>query len=188
MGLRASGTQRVSFEELALPDEALLGDGGPDIYRECVQLGRLGWCALESKGRPSRHRHRAALRRARGGGRLRRGRAAREMGPRHQDPRHLRGHPADPAAHHRAVAARPQLDGAQVGRRDRDRCGVLSRTRASSRNRSATDRRRRPGTYLDPRSGRALSGSSRTSRRSHRSSGLHAIRRTGFAASPVIAR
>ena len=37
--------------------------------------------------------------------RLRRGRAAREVGPRRQDPRHLRGHPADPAADRRAPAA-----------------------------------------------------------------------------------
>ncbi len=46
MGVRASGTQRVSFEDVVLPGEALLGDADPDVYRDCVQLGRLGWCAL----------------------------------------------------------------------------------------------------------------------------------------------
>ena len=46
--------------------------------------------------------------------RLRRGRAAREVGPRRQDPRHLRGHPADPASDHRPPAARQDLGRAQV--------------------------------------------------------------------------
>ena len=38
--------------------------------------------------------------------RLQRGRAAGEVGPRLQDPRHLRGHPADPAADRRPPGAR----------------------------------------------------------------------------------
>ena len=50
-------------------------------------------------------RHRAALRRPLRQRRLRRGRAAREVGARRQDPRHLRGHPADPAPDHRQAAA-----------------------------------------------------------------------------------
>ena len=44
-----------------------------------------------------------------GSRRLRRERAAREVGPRREDPRHLRGHPADPAADHRPPAARQEL-------------------------------------------------------------------------------
>jgi len=46
MGIRAAGTGTLSFENVTLPAGALLGDGDPDVYRECVQLGRLAWCAL----------------------------------------------------------------------------------------------------------------------------------------------
>jgi alkylation response protein AidB-like acyl-CoA dehydrogenase len=31
---------------VALPPGALLGDASPDVYAECVHLGRLAWCAL----------------------------------------------------------------------------------------------------------------------------------------------
>ena len=46
--------------------------------------------------------------------RLRRRRAAREMVARREDPRHLRGHAADPASYHRSPAARQELGRAQV--------------------------------------------------------------------------
>ena len=46
MGIRAAGTGTLSFENVTLPTGALLGAGDPDVYRECVQLGRLAWCAL----------------------------------------------------------------------------------------------------------------------------------------------
>src|SRR5205085_9749589 len=46
MGIRAAATGRLILEDVKLPAGALLGDGDPDVYRECVQLGRLGWCAL----------------------------------------------------------------------------------------------------------------------------------------------
>jgi alkylation response protein AidB-like acyl-CoA dehydrogenase len=46
MGVRAAGTGRLTFENVELPAGALLGDGDPDVYRECVQLGRLAWCAV----------------------------------------------------------------------------------------------------------------------------------------------
>ncbi len=46
MGVRAAGTGRLIFEGVKLPAEALLGDGDPAVYSECVQLGRLGWCAV----------------------------------------------------------------------------------------------------------------------------------------------
>jgi alkylation response protein AidB-like acyl-CoA dehydrogenase len=44
MGIRAGATGRVILENVKLPDNALLGDS--DSFTECVQLGRLGWCAL----------------------------------------------------------------------------------------------------------------------------------------------
>jgi hypothetical protein len=46
MGIRAGATGKLILENLTLPAGALLGDGDPEIYRECVQLGRLAWCAL----------------------------------------------------------------------------------------------------------------------------------------------
>jgi hypothetical protein len=46
MGIRAAGTGRLIFENVELPEDALLGGGDPDVYAECVQLGRLGWCAV----------------------------------------------------------------------------------------------------------------------------------------------
>jgi alkylation response protein AidB-like acyl-CoA dehydrogenase len=46
MGIRAAATGRLAFEGVKLPAGALLGDGDSGIFRECIQLGRLGWCAL----------------------------------------------------------------------------------------------------------------------------------------------
>ena len=46
MGIRAAATGRVTFEQTKLPAEALLGEGRPEVFSECVALGRLGWCAL----------------------------------------------------------------------------------------------------------------------------------------------
>jgi hypothetical protein len=46
MGIRAAGTGTLTFENVQLPGGALLGEADPDVYRECVQLGRLAWCAL----------------------------------------------------------------------------------------------------------------------------------------------
>jgi alkylation response protein AidB-like acyl-CoA dehydrogenase len=46
MGIRAAGTGRLTFEDVKLPARALLGGGERETYAECVQLGRLGWCAL----------------------------------------------------------------------------------------------------------------------------------------------
>ncbi len=46
MGIRAAGTGTLTLQDVQLPARSLLGDGDPDIYRECVQLGRLAWCAL----------------------------------------------------------------------------------------------------------------------------------------------
>jgi alkylation response protein AidB-like acyl-CoA dehydrogenase len=44
MGVRAAATGRLTLEGVALPATALLGDA--ESYAECVQLARLGWCAL----------------------------------------------------------------------------------------------------------------------------------------------
>jgi alkylation response protein AidB-like acyl-CoA dehydrogenase len=46
MGIRAAGTGKLSFESVNLPANALIGGGDRKIYGECVQLGRLGWCAV----------------------------------------------------------------------------------------------------------------------------------------------
>jgi alkylation response protein AidB-like acyl-CoA dehydrogenase len=50
MGIRAAATGRLSFEGVKLPASALLGDASPDVYRECIRLGRLGWCAVAVGG------------------------------------------------------------------------------------------------------------------------------------------
>jgi alkylation response protein AidB-like acyl-CoA dehydrogenase len=46
MGIRAAATGRLILEGVKLPAGALLGGGSRDVMAECVQLGRLGWCAL----------------------------------------------------------------------------------------------------------------------------------------------
>ena len=46
MGLRAAATGRLVLEQVKLPAGALLGEPGQDTVSECIQLGRLGWCAL----------------------------------------------------------------------------------------------------------------------------------------------
>ena len=46
MGIRAAATGRLILEGVKLPAGALLGDVSRELMAECVQLGRLGWCAL----------------------------------------------------------------------------------------------------------------------------------------------
>ena len=46
MGVRAAATGRVSFKQVKLSAGAVLGEADPDVFAECVALGRLGWCAL----------------------------------------------------------------------------------------------------------------------------------------------
>ena len=46
MGVRAAATGRLTFENVGLPAAALLAEGEPAAYADCVQLGRLGWCAV----------------------------------------------------------------------------------------------------------------------------------------------
>jgi alkylation response protein AidB-like acyl-CoA dehydrogenase len=44
MGIRAAATGRLLLDDVKLPTESLLGESG--AFAECVQLGRLAWCAL----------------------------------------------------------------------------------------------------------------------------------------------
>jgi alkylation response protein AidB-like acyl-CoA dehydrogenase len=46
MGLRPAATSRLALEEVRVPAGALLGDGDPEVYADCVRRGRLAWCAL----------------------------------------------------------------------------------------------------------------------------------------------
>jgi alkylation response protein AidB-like acyl-CoA dehydrogenase len=46
MGIRAAATGRMILEDVKLPEAALLGEPGRPLMSECVQLARLGWCAL----------------------------------------------------------------------------------------------------------------------------------------------
>jgi len=46
MGLRAAATATLTFEDVKVPSGALLGEGDPDVFGRCVQLARLGWCAV----------------------------------------------------------------------------------------------------------------------------------------------
>ncbi len=46
MGVRAAATAKLVLEDVKLPGSSLLGEADPAVYSECVQLGRLGWCAM----------------------------------------------------------------------------------------------------------------------------------------------
>ncbi|MBA4109191.1 MAG: butyryl-CoA dehydrogenase [Leptothrix sp. (in: Bacteria)] len=46
MGLRAAGTARLKLDAVSVPAKALLAEGAAEVYRECIQLSRLAWCAL----------------------------------------------------------------------------------------------------------------------------------------------
>jgi alkylation response protein AidB-like acyl-CoA dehydrogenase len=46
MGIRAAATGRVIFEDVRLPATALLAGGERSVYRDCIALARLAWCAL----------------------------------------------------------------------------------------------------------------------------------------------
>jgi alkylation response protein AidB-like acyl-CoA dehydrogenase len=50
MGLRAAATGRLAFASVKLPKSALLGEGKPEVYSDCIHLSRLGWCALAVGG------------------------------------------------------------------------------------------------------------------------------------------
>jgi alkylation response protein AidB-like acyl-CoA dehydrogenase len=46
MGLRPAATGRLLIEGVRLPADALLGDGRPEDYVECVNRARVAWCGL----------------------------------------------------------------------------------------------------------------------------------------------
>lgn len=46
MGLRAASTGRLVMDKLQVPKTALLGNADAAVYRDCVQLARVAWCAL----------------------------------------------------------------------------------------------------------------------------------------------
>jgi hypothetical protein len=46
MGIRAAATGTLHFDDVRVPSSAALGAGDPEIFRQCVQLARLAWCAL----------------------------------------------------------------------------------------------------------------------------------------------
>jgi alkylation response protein AidB-like acyl-CoA dehydrogenase len=46
MGLRAATTSRLVLDNASVNGTALLGEGDPKVFADCVQRARLGWCAL----------------------------------------------------------------------------------------------------------------------------------------------
>jgi alkylation response protein AidB-like acyl-CoA dehydrogenase len=46
MGLRPAATGRLLIEGVRLPASALLGEGRPEDYAECVNRARIAWCGL----------------------------------------------------------------------------------------------------------------------------------------------
>jgi alkylation response protein AidB-like acyl-CoA dehydrogenase len=46
LGVRAAALGDVLLEDVRLPARALLGDGDPAVYADCVRRARLAWCAL----------------------------------------------------------------------------------------------------------------------------------------------
>ncbi len=46
MGIRAAATAKLKLDAVRVSRAALLAEGRPDSYADCVRLGRLGWCAL----------------------------------------------------------------------------------------------------------------------------------------------
>jgi alkylation response protein AidB-like acyl-CoA dehydrogenase len=46
MGLRPAATGRLLLESARLPAGAMLGEGERDAYVDCIQRGRIAWCAL----------------------------------------------------------------------------------------------------------------------------------------------
>ena len=46
MGVRAAAAGRLILQDVRVPAGALLGAGSPEVFAECVALGRLAWCAL----------------------------------------------------------------------------------------------------------------------------------------------
>jgi alkylation response protein AidB-like acyl-CoA dehydrogenase len=46
IGLRAAGTGELKLDGVKLPAGALIAEGSPDVYAECIRLARVAWCAM----------------------------------------------------------------------------------------------------------------------------------------------
>ena len=46
MGVRAAATATLELTDVSLPGHALLGDADPEVYADCIRLGRIAWAAL----------------------------------------------------------------------------------------------------------------------------------------------
>ncbi|HEU4976424.1 MAG TPA: acyl-CoA dehydrogenase family protein [Baekduia sp.] len=46
MGLRSAGPGEIRLDDVKLPESALLCQGSPEVYADCVRRARLAWCAL----------------------------------------------------------------------------------------------------------------------------------------------
>jgi alkylation response protein AidB-like acyl-CoA dehydrogenase len=46
MGLRPAATGKLLLEDVRLPANALMAEGKPEAYVECVQRSRIAWCSL----------------------------------------------------------------------------------------------------------------------------------------------
>ena len=46
MGIRAAATANLKLSGVSLPAESLLGEGNPDVYADCIRLGRIAWAAV----------------------------------------------------------------------------------------------------------------------------------------------
>jgi len=46
MGVRAAATANLKLSGVNLKAEALLGEGAPAVYADCIRLGRIAWSAL----------------------------------------------------------------------------------------------------------------------------------------------
>ncbi|MCB0865715.1 MAG: acyl-CoA dehydrogenase family protein [Solirubrobacterales bacterium] len=46
VGVRAAATGELKLEGVRVPGSALLAEGSPDVYAECIRLSRIAWCAM----------------------------------------------------------------------------------------------------------------------------------------------
>ena len=132
MGLRAGATGRLLLRDVKLDAGALLGAASPEVYADCVRLGRIAWCALATGtaqavldyvkqyvnersafGEPISHRQASCLQRGEHRDRAR-GDAARHL-PRRRPRRP--GARLRPRGRHSPTARRPTRDADRLRRR-----------------------------------------------------------------------
>ena len=46
IGVRAAATGELKLDGVRVPGTALLGEGAPEVYAECIRLSRIAWCAM----------------------------------------------------------------------------------------------------------------------------------------------